>query len=66
VTTLFVPPDTNAVNCALVTTFRETVTGEMVTVIPVTGSVHEEEEDVEVVVEVVVVHVTAVLVTGAP
>ena len=33
----------------------------MVTVIPVTGSVHAEEEEVEEVVEVVVVHVTAVL-----
>ena len=65
VTTVFVPPVTAPVICVFVSTFTETVTGEMVTVIPVTGSVHEEEEEVEEVVGVVVVHVMAVL-AGAP
>jgi hypothetical protein len=59
--TLFVPPWTASRNCWVVTTFTETVAGEIVTLIFVTGSVHV---DVEVVVEpvgVVVVHDTAVL-----
>jgi hypothetical protein len=60
----FVPPETATRNCVLVATFTEVVAGEIVTVIPVTGSVHEEEEVVVEVVEVVVVHTTAVL-TGA-
>ena len=42
----------------------DTVVGEMAMVIPVTGSVHVEEEEEDAVVAVVVVHEIAVL-TGA-
>ena len=63
--TEFVPPWTASKNCWVVTTFTDTVAGAIVTLIPVTGSVHV---DVEVVVEVaevvVVVQVTAVLVAA--
>jgi hypothetical protein len=48
-----------------VATVTETVVGEMAMVIPVVGSVHEEEEVVVEVVEVVVVHVMAVLAGAA-
>ncbi len=50
----------------VVTTFTEMETGEIVTEIPVTGSVHDEEEAELAVVEVVVVQVTAVLAGAAP
>jgi hypothetical protein len=62
VTMLFVPPETLFRNCVFVATFRETAAGAIETVIPVTGSVHDEKEEV---VEVVVVHVMAVLGVGA-
>jgi hypothetical protein len=48
----------------LVNTFRETVTGEMLMLIRLTGSVHVEKEEFEEVVAAVVVQVMAVL-TGA-
>jgi hypothetical protein len=50
----------------VVTTFTEAVTGEIVIVIPVVGSVHVDEELAEDVVEVVVVQVMAVLGAGVP
>jgi hypothetical protein len=59
-----VPPETNAENWVVVTIFTETVAGDIVTEIPVTGSVHVEEDDELEVVEVVVVQVTAVLVAA--
>ena len=63
-TIVLVPPEAVAENCVVETTLSDTDTGEMVTEMLVTGSVHEEEaEDVETVVDVVV-QVTAVL-TGA-
>ena len=62
----FVPPEAVAENCVEVTTFTEMVTGEMVTEIPVTGSVHEEDEEELEVVAVVVVQVTAVLAAAVP
>jgi hypothetical protein len=48
-------------NCWVVTTFTETVAGEIVTLIFVSGSVHVDVEVVAEVVEVLVVHATAVL-----
>jgi hypothetical protein len=57
----FVPPETNAENTVLVTTFTEMAAGDMVTEIPVTGSVQVEEDEELEVVAVVVVQVTAVL-----
>lgn len=64
--TTFVPPVMESMNCWVVTTFTETVAGEIVTLIFVTGSVHVDVEVVVEVVEVVVVHVTAVLVAVEP
>ena len=64
--TEFVPPVMESRNCWEVTTFTETVEGEIVTLIFVTGSV---QVDVDVEVELVValvVHVTAVLVALEP
>jgi hypothetical protein len=57
----FVPPETAAENCVAVTTLMAIVTGEIVTVMLVTGSVHEEEEDAVELDPDVVVQVTAVL-----
>ena len=57
----FVPPWMKAWNCCLPTTFTETVAGEIVTLIFVTGSVHVEVEVAVEEVEVLVVQVTAVL-----
>jgi hypothetical protein len=54
------PPETAAWNGVDVATITETLGGAIAMLIPVTGSVHEEEE-VVVDVEVVVVHVMAVL-----
>ena len=62
--TEFVPPWMKSWNCWVVTTFTETVAGEIVTLMPVTGSVQVDIEVVVEVVEVVVVHVTAVLVAA--
>ena len=62
--TEFVPPWTASKNCWVVTTFTDTVAGAIVTLIPVTGSVHVDVEVVVEAVEVVVVHVTAVLVAA--
>jgi hypothetical protein len=59
--TVFVPPEVNAKNWVVVTTFTVTATGEMATEIPVAGSVHEEEEEELEVVPVVVVQTTSVL-----
>jgi hypothetical protein len=53
-------------NCCSVTTFTETVAGEIVTLIFVTGSVHVDVELVLEEVEVVVVQVMAVLAGAAP
>jgi hypothetical protein len=64
IVTEFVPPVMESKNCWVVTTFTETVAGEMVTLIFVTGSVHVDVEVVAEVVEVVVVHVTPVLVAA--
>jgi hypothetical protein len=50
----------------VVTTFTETVAGEMVTLMLVTGSVQVLVELFEAVVDVEVVHVIAVLVGAAP
>jgi hypothetical protein len=64
--TEFVPPWMESRNCWVVTTFTETVEGEIVTLIFVTGSV---QVDVVVLVElvaVVVVHTIAVLAGAAP
>lgn len=61
VTIEFVPPETLAKNRVVVCTFRETVAGVIVTVIEVTGSVHELVEVVVDVVAAVVVHVMAVV-----
>jgi len=64
IVTEFVPPVMESWNCCVVTTFTETMEGEMVTLIFVTGSVHVDVEvEVELVV-VLVVHVTAVLVVA--
>jgi hypothetical protein len=57
----FVPPETLAKNRVVVSTFRETVAGVIVTVIEVMGSVQELAEVVVDVVAAVVVHVMAVL-----
>jgi hypothetical protein len=51
-------------NCWVVTTFTETVEGEIVTLIFVTGSVHVDVEVVAEVVDVLDVQVTAVLVVA--
>jgi hypothetical protein len=59
--TAFVPPWMESKNCWVVTTFTETVAGEIVTLIFVSGSVHVDVEVVAEVVEVLVVHATAVL-----
>jgi hypothetical protein len=59
--TEFVPPVMETKNCWPVATFTETVAGEIVTLIFVTGSVHVDVEVVAEEVEVDVVHVTAVL-----
>ena len=60
-----VPPVMETRNCWAVTTFTETVEGEMVTLIFVTGSI-QVDVDVEVeLVVVLVVQVTAVLVVDA-
>jgi hypothetical protein len=64
--TEFVPPWMESKNCCVVATFTEIVEGEIVTLIFVTGSVHVDVEVVVEVVEVVVVHVTAVLVAAEP
>ncbi len=64
--TEFVPPEMESRNCCSVTTFTEIVAGDIVTLIFVTGSVHVDVEVVAEVVEVVVVHVTAVLVAVEP
>lgn len=50
----------------LVATFTEIVTGEMVTLMPVTGSVQVDEEVLLDAVEVLVTHVTAVLAGAEP
>ena len=50
----------------MVTTFTETVAGEIVTLMLVTGSVHVSVELFVAVVDVVVVHVIAVLAGAAP
>lgn len=59
--TEFVPPVTASMNCCVVTTFTETVEGEIVTLMFVTGSVQVDVEVVAEEVEVLVVQVTAVL-----
>ena len=64
--TEFVPPVTESRNCCVVTTFTETVEGEIVTLIFVTGSVHVDVEVAVEVVVVLVVQVTAVLVAVEP
>jgi hypothetical protein len=56
-----VPPWIESRKGWLVATFTEIVTGEMVTLMPVTGSVQVDEEVLLEVVEVLVMHVTAVL-----
>jgi len=61
-----VPPWIKSWNCWVVTTFTETVAGEIVTLMFVTGSVHVDVEVVVEEVEVLVVHVTAVLVGVEP
>jgi hypothetical protein len=61
VTKGFVPPETFAKNVAVCSTFTEAVAGKIVTVIPVTGFVHELVEAVVDVATAVVVHVMAVL-----
>ena len=61
IVTEFVPPWMESKNCWVVTTFTDTVAGAIVTLIFVTGSVHVDVEVVVEAVEVVVVHVTAVL-----
>jgi hypothetical protein len=57
--TLFVPPEIENKNWAGVSTFTDTVAGEIVRVIFFTGSVQVEVEDEPL--PVVVVHVMAVL-----
>src|ERR1700732_1704514 len=64
IVTEFVPPVMESKNCWVVTTFTETVEGEIVTLIFVTGSVQVEVEVVAEVVDVEVVQVTAVLVAA--
>jgi hypothetical protein len=59
--TEFVPPCTKSWNCWVVTTFTETVAGEIVTLMFVAESVHVDVEVFEELVDVVVVHVTPVL-----
>jgi len=61
IVTELVPPWMASWNTWEVTTFTETVAGEMVTLMLVTGSVQVEVELVEDVVEAVVVQVIAVL-----
>jgi hypothetical protein len=62
----FVPPETDAENCVAVTTLMAIVTGEIVTVMLVTGSVHEEEDEAVELDPEVVVQVTAVLAAEPP
>jgi hypothetical protein len=64
--TLLVPPDRNAENCCVVTTFTEAVAGEIVMLIFVVGSVQVDAEVDDDEVEVLVVQVTAVLTGAAP
>ena len=64
--TEFVPPVMASMNCWVVTTFTETVAGEIVTLIFVTGSVQVDVEVVAELVVVLVVQVTAVLAGAAP
>jgi hypothetical protein len=59
VRTVFVPLETNAENWKVDTTGTDTVAGEIVTLIPVVASVHEEFDVAVDEVEVVVVQVTA-------
>lgn len=66
VTIELVPPERDAKNCCSVTTFTETVAGEMVMLMLATGSVHVELEVVLVAVEVLLVQVIAVLTGAAP
>ena len=63
--TEFVPPWMESRNCWVVTTLTETVAGDIVTLIFVTGSVHVDVEVVVELVAVVVVQVTAVLLVVA-
>jgi len=62
----FVPPVMEAMNCCSVTTFTETLAGEIVTLMFVTGSVQVEVDVVLEEVDVFVVQVTAVLAGAAP
>lgn len=61
-----VPPESDAWNCCSVTTFTETVAGEIVMLMFVTGSVHVDVDVVLVEVDVVLVQVMAVLAGAAP
>jgi hypothetical protein len=61
-----VPPEAAPKNCVEVTTFTEMVTGEMVTEIPVTGLVQDEDDEELEVVASVVVQVIAVLAAEEP
>lgn len=61
-----VPPESAAWNCCSVTTFTETVAGEIVMLMFVTGSVHVEVDVVLDEVDVVLVQVIAVLAGAAP
>jgi hypothetical protein len=58
---VLVPPETPAINCCGVATVTDAVTGEMAMLIPVAGSVHEDEDALVDVVAAVVVQVMAVL-----
>jgi hypothetical protein len=62
----FVPPEMEDVKSCSVTTLTETVAGEMVTLMLVTGSVQVEEDAVLVLEGVFVVHVMAVLAGAVP
>jgi hypothetical protein len=64
--TLFVPPWIESWNCCGVATLTETVAGEIVTLMLVTGSVQVLVELFVAVVDVEVVQVIAVLVGAAP
>jgi hypothetical protein len=59
---VLVPPAVEAKKRVVVTTFTEIVAGEMVTLMPVTGSVQATEDEAVEVVAAVVVQVTAALV----
>ena len=56
-----VPPETAAWNCWVVTTLTDAVTGAIVIINPVEGSVQDDDEVCEETVAVVVVQVIAVL-----